>query len=117
VNQHSRVGRTRRPIDNLEKYLYRYLTAAVLVVIGSGTVFYHLVEKFSWLNAYYFSVTTLSTVGYGDLTPKTTAGKLFTTFYIFLGVGIFTSFLTLTIRRRGAALRQRRGPGNPVESG
>lgn len=68
---------------------------------------YHFVEKFSWLNAYYFSVITLSTVGYGDLVPHTDFGKLFTTLYIFIGVGIITSFISATMRRRGAKMEDR----------
>ena len=41
-----------------------------------------------WIDCLYFSTTTMTTVGYGDLTPHTDAGKMFTIVYIFLGVGI-----------------------------
>ena len=37
---------------------------------------------------------TLATVGYGDFTPKTDAGKLFTVVYVLIGVGILLSFVT-----------------------
>jgi voltage-gated potassium channel Kch len=74
-------------------------------------VFYHVVEKFSWLNAYYFCITTLSTVGYGDITPKTAAGKIFTTFYILVGIGIFGTFITITLRRQAKGFRRRRNNG------
>ena len=40
------------------------------------------------MDALYFSVTTLTTVGLGDLAPKTAPGKLFTVLYIFVGLGI-----------------------------
>ncbi len=79
---------------------YHYLVAATLLTLGVGTVVYHFVEKFSWIDAYYFSVVTLATVGYGDLTPHTPFGKIFTTFYIFIGVGIITTFITYTVRKR-----------------
>lgn len=98
---------TQMQFYTLEKYAYRLLVALVLLTLATGTVVYHLVEKFSWLNAYYFSVITLSTVGYGDLTPHTDFGKLFTTFYIFIGVGIITTFITITMRRRGEKFKQR----------
>lgn len=39
-------------------------------------------------------VVTLATVGYGDFTPKTDAGKLFTVLYVLIGVGILLSFVT-----------------------
>lgn len=58
-------------------------------VVISGTVFFHLVEGWSWIDSYFFSVVTLSTVGYGSLVPVTTIGKIGTTVYIFLGLGIF----------------------------
>lgn len=62
-----------------------------LVTLLSGTVFYVQVEGWSWLDAFYFSVTTLSTVGYGDLSPQTELGKIFTVIYIFVGVGVFVA--------------------------
>lgn len=85
--------------------VYRLLVGLVLVTLATGTLVYHVVEKFSWLDAYYFSVTTLSTVGYGDLYPHTSLGKIFTTFYILLGVGIITTFITVTMHRREEKLR------------
>lgn len=86
-------------MQELQKYLYRYLVIAVVLILIMGTIFYHFVEKWSWVDAYYFSVVTLSTIGYGDLTPQTTVGKLFTTFYIFIGVAIITTFISAMIQR------------------
>jgi len=40
------------------------------------------------LDALYFSAYTMTTVGYGDIVPKTDIGKIFTIFYVFAGVGI-----------------------------
>jgi hypothetical protein len=37
------------------------------------------------LDSLYFSVITLATVAYGDFSPYTMAGKIFTVFYIFIG--------------------------------
>lgn len=90
-----------------DKHIFRYLAAAAVITLATGTVVYHLVEHFSWLNAYYFSVITLTTVGYGDLTPHTAFGKLFTTFYVLVGVGIITSFITMMIRRRGTKIKRK----------
>jgi voltage-gated potassium channel len=85
---------------DFDRRAYRYLLAAALLIITVGTIFYHFKEHLSWVNAYYFSVVTLATVGYGDITPHTDAGKIFTTFYIFIGVGIITTFFTSTVRRQ-----------------
>lgn len=91
----------------IERHAYRFLVITAGSTLALGTVVYHFVEHFSWLNAYYFSVITLTTVGYGDLTPHTAFGKIFTTFYVLSGVGIITTFITATIRRRGQKMRDR----------
>jgi voltage-gated potassium channel len=94
--------------NNLDKFIYHYLLAAAGFALASGTIFYHLVEHLSWLNAYYFSVISLTTVGYGDITPHTNAGKIFTTLYVLLGVGIITTFLSIRMQRRGEKFAQKR---------
>jgi len=65
----------------------------VLVTLLGGMIFYSLEEGWSVVDAFYFSVTTLTTVGLGDLSPKTTIGKLFTVVYIFAGIGIILGFI------------------------
>lgn len=68
--------------------------------IALGTIFYHLVEKWRWLDSLYFTVITLSTVGYGDFAPKTDAGKIFTIFYVFIGIGIFVYAANNFLKKR-----------------
>ncbi len=91
--------------DYYNKHAYRILLGFALGAIAFGTVVFHFVERWSWLDAYYFSVVTLATVGYGDLTPHTPAGKLIATIYIFGGVGIFTAFVSYRLRRNSARFR------------
>ncbi len=67
------------------------LLTMTVSVIACATVFYHWQEDWRWIDAAYFSVVTIATVGYGDFTPKTDAGKFFTIFYIFGGIGLFVS--------------------------
>jgi len=73
---------------------FRSLMVLVLLTLAMGTFFYHSVEGWSWLDSLYFSVITLTTVGYGDFTPQTDSGKIFTMIYIFLGLGILFGFVT-----------------------
>ena len=73
---------------------FRSVLFLVSVTLVSGTIFYHRVEHWSWVDAVYFCVATISTVGYGDLTPKTDLGKIFTCFYIVGGIGLFVAFVT-----------------------
>ena len=68
--------------------------AVASVVVGIGTVFYRFVEDLAWLDSLYFSVITLTTVGYGDFSPVTSTGKVFTMFYVLAGIGIFVALVT-----------------------
>lgn len=72
---------------------------AAMVVIGTflgiGTVSYHFLEGWTYIESFYFSVVTLSTVGYGNLTPTTPLSMLFTSFYILVGVATVVAALTV----------------------
>lgn len=68
-----------------------FLVAAILLI---GTIFYHQVEGWRYLDSLYFSSISLTTVGYGDFAPQTDAGKIFTIVYIFLGIGVIVAFLS-----------------------
>lgn len=77
---------------------FRIVAVIALLTLGTGVVFYHFVENLSWLNSLYFCTVTLTTVGYGDITPKTDLGKLFTVFYILGGIGIIATFANLFLK-------------------
>lgn len=86
----------------------KVIIAAALFSLGGlillGTLVYHYLEGWSWISSFYFSVTTLTTVGYGDLHPTTEISRLFTAVYVLLGVAV--AFATLG--GIGAALRRRK---------
>lgn len=73
---------------------FRATAGLAILMLVSGTIFYRSVEGWSWIDSLYFSVTTVSTVGIGDLAPQTDFGKLFTVVYIFVGVGVFVVLFT-----------------------
>lgn len=77
-----------------EKLRLRVVLVSAFITVAVGVLFYHHVENLSWLDAYYFSIVTLTTVGYGDIHLSTAAGKIFTTIYILVGVGIITTLIT-----------------------
>ena len=64
-------------------------------MIGGGAVGFHLLEDFSWNESIYISTQTVTTVGYGDLTPKTMRGQLFATVFMLVGVGTVLYALTM----------------------
>lgn len=86
--------------------MFRLITlfTSLPLIIGTGTVFFRYVEGWSWVDAYFFTVVTLSTVGYGNLVPATVIGKIGTTIFIFTGLGIFAltiqQIASFTTRKR-----------------
>ena len=68
------------------------LTITVALVVG-GAFFYRRVEDLSWIDSFYFTIVTLTTVGYGDISPATSAGKIFTMIYLLIGVGIIIALV------------------------
>lgn len=76
----------------------------VFTLLLFGTIFYMIFEKWSMIDSLYFCVVTMATVGYGDFSPQTKVGKLFTIVYIFMSIGTFVALCTqladLLIQRR-----------------
>ena len=69
-----------------------FLSAVLMVVLVMGTVMY-VVEGpqngyTSIPTAVYWAITTVTTVGFGDITPKTDVGRLISSFMMLLGWGI-----------------------------
>lgn len=72
---------------------FRTLFIVLLLMLTSGTIFYSTVEGWSAIDSIYFSVITLTTVGYGDLHPTEPISKIFTILYICMGVGLIMTFI------------------------
>jgi len=79
---------------------YRRLLLSASIVLAVGTIIYHYFEGWSWFDSFYFSVITLTTIGYGDFYPVTIPGKVFTIFYILIGVGIIFGFINAFYEHR-----------------
>ncbi|MHB8513683.1 MAG: potassium channel family protein [Actinomycetota bacterium] len=73
----------------LVAYRLRWALAAALALAVVATVGYVIIEHYSWNDAVYMTVITLGTVGYGEVRPLHTGGRLLT-----MGV-IIGGFLTL----------------------
>jgi hypothetical protein len=88
------------------RYAYHALGSAALFVLAVGTVIYHYVEGWTWVDSLYFSVVAGTTVGFGDLTPTTDAAKLFSILYIFFAIGIVGTFIDLRLKYHGAVRKR-----------
>jgi len=87
--------------------------SSLLGLIFAGTVVFRILEGWTWIQSFYFSVVTLTTVGYGDIHPTTDATRLFTAIFILAGVGLVLASLTvigasLLARREERIVRKRR---------
>lgn len=69
----------------------------LFIVLVAGTFGFHFIEQWSFIDSFYTTITTMATVGYGDYTPRTDIGKIFTVLIIITGVGtMLYSFSLIT---------------------
>jgi len=66
------------------------LCALLVLVFAFGTLGYVILEGWNAFDAFYMTVITLATIGYGETHELSTAGRAFTILLIFMGLGIFT---------------------------
>ena len=66
--------------------IYALVLLAVIYVIAIVT--YHLTEAWTWEDSIYFSTSTMTTVGYGDVVPHTYWGRMFTVALMWVGIGV-----------------------------
>jgi voltage-gated potassium channel len=76
----------------------RYALYAVLAAVALGTLGFRLLEGWSWADSLYTTIQTVTTVGYGDVTPQTHAGRAFASIYMLVAVGVVLYILTSTVQ-------------------
>ena len=87
------TGRLRKFLKSNVFVYYLYISLAVLLIASS---LYCISEKVTFGTALWWSITTATTVGYGDISPQTDLGKLAAVILMFLGIG-FIGMLTSSI--------------------
>src|SRR6266571_5429048 len=80
------------------KFRVRHAVIAVVCAIGVGSISFHLIEGWSILDSLYVTVQTVTTVGFGDVTPKSIQGRIFATIFMMVGVGVVLYALTSTVQ-------------------
>ena len=90
----------------------RLLLSLPIAILVVGTIGFMILERLSFIDALYFTIVTISTVGYGDIHPTTTVSKLFGIILIIIGIGIFLTIVTnitqMLIQRGQDRLRRQR---------
>jgi len=72
--------------------------AAVGVAVATGTIVFHILEGWSIVDSLYLTAQTVTTVGFGDLAPRTVAGRVFASIFMMLSVGIVLYSLTSMVQ-------------------
>jgi len=110
TNEGGDTGATTPPSSDgtWANYSSSILAALAAGALLTGTVAYRLLEDWGWVDSFYFSVITLTTVGYGDLSPSTPASKLFTVVYVVTGISLVGAYLNELLKRRARRAADRR---------
>ena len=104
------------------------LPVAAGALVLTGTLFFWRFEDWTIIQALYYSIVTLTTVGYGDFSPTTAGTQIFAIIYILTGFGVLVALLTsvaeqyLSQKAEGARARprirdRRRRDPSPEEGG
>ena len=72
----------------VNKLVVWHAIGAIIVVVLLGAVIMGQLENLKFLDGCYWAIVTSTTVGYGDITPKTTHGRIFASFYAFITIGV-----------------------------
>ncbi len=75
-------------LPTLSKIIRRrlaYASIAIVSAISFGATGFYLIEGFSALDSVYLATETVTTVGYGDIAPKTPMGRVFAILFMLIG--------------------------------
>ncbi len=98
----------REPGPRLRDHTFKLLGLAVALMLVTGTIVYHYLEDWSWVDSFYFSAIAVTTVGFGDIAPSKDASKLFTVGYVFFGIAVITTYVNERFRRLPGRVARRR---------
>ena len=84
----------------MNKLFYLLFVAAGIIAVGSFVIFsvesQHPDSQInSMLDAVWWTVATVTTVGYGDVVPVSETGKIMAIFFMFFGIGVLAIFLSV----------------------
>ncbi len=111
INQFARVFVEKR----IEFYTLGVFLAFVIFAAGSGIYYFEVnvphSQIKSFFDSFYWAIITISTVGYGDITPVTTEGRVISILLILAGIGtisFFTSLVVSSLSERVQEVRKNR---------
>lgn len=96
----STCGALCHAIRRIPDRVVRLLIGVIIffTVLFTGAFVFGSIEGWEFAESVYFCFVTLTTIGYGDYTPQTTAGRCVVIPFAFMGLGITSFLLTETTR-------------------
>lgn len=88
------------------------------ILLGGGSMLFHSLESWTWIESFYFTVATVATVGYGDIAPTSDTTRLVAALFIIFGVAIGAGIIRYMINaivRSQAERRSRRNHDDTSE--
>jgi len=91
-----------------------WAVARILLLVAAATIFYafYTEEEISWCDAFYMSIMTVTTVGYGDISPLSRGGRICACFWVLLGVMLFANCVNVItgvyVKKKTRQYQQRR---------
>jgi len=77
---------------NILHRVYLVVSLVTLIIFG-GSAGFHFIEGWSWFDGFYMTLTTMTTIGYGEIHPLSHHGRIFNSFLI--GVSVLTGGFTI----------------------
>ncbi len=91
-----RIVQVRRKLRN--RHPLQYALFAIIAVTIFGAIGFQITEGLSFIDSLYHTTQTVTTVGYGDLAPKTQGGRIFTIIFMLTCVGVVAYSLTNAVQ-------------------
>ena len=69
-------------------FILKLLAAALVALVLIGVAGFHFIEGWTYFDGFYMVLTTITSIGYGEIHPLSHTGRLFNSFIIITGVGL-----------------------------
>lgn len=105
------IDKFRSRLNQIQESGVMIIVAPMVILVAIGTVVYSWLEGWSLLDSLYATIITMTTVGYGDLSPRTPSGRLFAIFFALAAIGLASyavSALAAYVIEESLAKRERK---------
>lgn len=108
-----KVERKHKEVKREVRQTLTFAVSLILLMLLIGTIFFHYTEGWNWVDSFYFSGGTITTLGYGDLVPTQSLTKIFVVFYTIFTLGLVLYSASIIASRivHGITIHRIRKPG------